>query len=133
MFRILIRLAIAALVINAAWRVGSVYWRFYQFEDRLQEIAQFGERKNDKALCGQAMESAGNIGVPVEADDVTVRRGANPTFNCSKGFEAVSGATGAEPAAKIFIDAAYTDVLPLFPGFTYPWPMKASANAWVRP
>ena len=44
MFRIVIRLAIAALVINAAWRVGTVYWRFYQFEDRLQEIAQFGER-----------------------------------------------------------------------------------------
>lgn len=132
MFRILVKLAIAALLVNAAWRVGNVYWRFYQFEDRLQEIAQFGERKGDKELCGQAMEAATNADVPVAEESVTVRRGTNPTFNCAKGFTATVRASSELPA-KIFIDATYTDVLPLLPGYRYSWEMTASANAWVRP
>ncbi len=131
MFRILIKLAIAALVINAAWRVGSTYLRYYQFEDALQELAQFGDTRKDKQLCDQAMEKAANLDVPITAEAITIRRGSNPTYNCGKGFEgAVAGAPG---AAKIFIDAAYTDVLKPLPGYRMNWEFRPSVSAWVRP
>ncbi len=132
MLRLVIRLAIAALVINAAWRVGTVYWHFYKWEDRLQEIAQFGDRRGEKDLCGQALASAAEIGVPAPAEAVTIRRGSNPPFNCGRGFEAVARARS-EPAAKITIEAAYTDQLPVLPGFSYPWEMTANVSAWIRP
>lgn len=132
MFRVLVKLAIAALVINAAWRVGSTYLRYYQFEDALQELAQFGDTRADKQLCGQAVEKAVNLDLPVTADAITIRRGSNPAYNCEKGFEG-----GAAPrtagAAKIFIDAAYTDVLQPLPGYRLNWEFKPSVSAWVRP
>ena len=132
MFRVLFKLAIAALVINAAWRVGSTYLRYYQFEDALQEVAQFGESRGDKQLCGQAMEKAVNLEVPINADAITIRRGSNPTYNCEQGFQGAVPASKAA-SAKIFIDAAYTDVLKPLPGYTLNWEFKPSVSAWVRP
>jgi hypothetical protein len=134
MFRVLIKLAIAALVIHAAWRVGSTFWRYYQFEDALQELAQFSESRTDKQLCDQAMEKAANLGVPIAADDLTIRRGANPVFNCERGFQGgVPPARGGVGPAKIFIDGVYTDQLQILPGYQRAWEFKPSANAWVRP
>lgn len=133
MFRTLIKLAITALVIHAAWRVGSSYWRFYQFEDALQELAQFGEQKADKQLCAQAMEKAANLDVPITADAVSIRRGSNPAFNCETGFQRAVPAALTAPVAKIFIDAHYEEPLVLFPGYRYPWEFKSSVSAWVRP
>jgi hypothetical protein len=132
MFRVLIKLALAALVINAAWRVGSTYLRYYQFEDALQELAQFGETRSDKQLCAQAMEKVANLDVPITAGGITIRRGANPMFNCEKGYEGgvVPPATA---AAKIFIEAVYTDVMQPFPGYRVNWEFKPSVSAWVRP
>lgn len=133
MFRVLIKLAFAALVVYAVWGTGSTYWRFYQYEDALQELAQFGERRTDRQLCDQAVEAAANFDVPIAADGITVRRGSNPAFNCASGFERAVPAGGTGPAARIFIDASYTDELKLFPGYTRPWNLTASANAFVRP
>jgi hypothetical protein len=132
MFRVLIKLAIAALVLNAAWRVGSTYLRYYQFEDALQELAQFGDSRTDKQLCTQATEHAANLEVPIAAGAITIRRGSNPAFNCEKGFEG-GVAPPATGAAKIFIEAAYTDVMQPFPGYRVNWEFKPSVSAWVRP
>jgi hypothetical protein len=132
MFRILIKLAIAALVINAAWRVGSTYLRYYQFEDALQELAQFGDTRKDRQLCDQAMEKAANLEVPVTADAISIRRGSNPGYNCEKGFQGTTVPVTVG-SAKIFIDAAYTDVLQPLPGYRINWEFKPSVSAWVRP
>jgi hypothetical protein len=132
MFRVLVKLAIVALVLNGAWRVGSVYLRYYQFEDALQELAQFGETRSDKLLCSQAMEKAANLDVPIVAEALTIRRGANPAFNCAKGFEGGVGPTSTS-ASKIFIDASYTDVLKPLPGYRLNWDFKPSVSAWIRP
>jgi hypothetical protein len=132
MFRLLIKLAIVGLVLNGAWRVGSTYLRFYQFQDALQELAQFGESRGDKQLCGQAMEKAANLDVPIAAGAITIRRGSNPVYNCEKGFEG-GVAPPATGAAKIFIDAAYTDVMQPFPGYRVSWEFKPSASVWIRP
>jgi hypothetical protein len=134
MFRVLIKLAIAALVIHAAWRVGSTYLRFYQFEDALQELAQFGEQRTDKQLCAQAKEKAVNLDIPLSAESMTIRRGSNPVFNCETGFAGgVAPGAGYVSSAKIFIDARYTEDLRVLPGYRYPWEFKPSVNAWIRP
>ena len=41
--RTLIKLAFAALVIHAAYQIGTAYWDHYQFTDAVQQVAQFGE------------------------------------------------------------------------------------------
>jgi|WetSurMetagenome_2_1015567.scaffolds.fasta_scaffold38439_1 hypothetical protein len=132
MLRLLIKLAIAALFINAAFRVGTTYWRFYQFEDALQELAQFGETRPDKQLCAQAVEKAALLEVPITADALLIRRGSNPPFNCETGYQGAVPSTAVQ-AAKIFIEGNYKESLKLVPGYTYVWTFQPSVSAWVRP
>jgi hypothetical protein len=131
MVRFVIKLAVVALIVHAAIRVGTTYWRFYQFEDALQELAQFGDQRPDKQLCSQAMDKAANLEVPIAADALTIRRGANPPFNCETGFQGAM--TSAGGSGKIFIDGHYREDLVLLPGYRYPWDFTPSVNAWVRP
>jgi hypothetical protein len=133
MFR-LIKLAVVLLVLHGVVRAGAVYWHFYQFQDALQDAAQFGETRTDKQLCAQVMDKAATMELPVAAEDVTVRRGANSPYNCDSGFKgAVPSAAASGSAAKLFIDASYTDEIPFLPGYRYPWEFKASVNAYIRP
>ena len=45
MLKFLIKLAVAALIANATWRLASVYIQFYRFQDAVTEVAQFGREK----------------------------------------------------------------------------------------
>ena len=132
MFSRLIKIVIAVLLVHAGYRVGSAYWRYYQFEDSLQELAQFGERRADKQICDQAMEAAARYHVPIASESLTIRRGEAGVFNCAKGPTGTpSGVTVA--AAKLFIDGVYTEQLEILPGYRRPWQFKPSVNAWIRP
>jgi hypothetical protein len=111
MFKKLVTLAIAALVLHAAWRVGSAYWVYYRFEDAIQEVAQFGGNSAEEETRAKVMKTAADMGVPLKAADVDVRR----------------------TQAKLFIDATYDTRLELLPRYYYPWTFKASVSAWIRP
>jgi hypothetical protein len=50
LFKLLVKLALAALIANAAWRVGSAYLTFYKFKDAVAETAQFGNQKSKAEL-----------------------------------------------------------------------------------
>ncbi len=133
--RVIVKLLIAALILHGVFRVGVSYWHYYQFEDALQEIAQFGERRSDRQLCAQALESASSLDIDIAADGVAIRRGGNPWFNCLNGFQQLGGGPGVtdSAAAKIFIEAHYAEGLRVLPGYSYPWEFKPSVMAWVRP
>ena len=127
----LIKLAIAALVIHGAWRIGSAYWTYYQFEDRLTQIAQFGDRRKDPELCKEAAEAATLLHVPVSMDAVSVRRGGNPAFNCGKGFER-GGAQAGLPPGKLTFQASYTESIEVLPGYKYRWAFEPHVEVWAR-
>ncbi len=131
--RLLIKLAIVALVVHAAFRAGNAYWNYYRFEDALQELAQFGDRKSDKQLCDQAIDAASGYDIPIAADAISVRRGNNAEFNCATG---PTGA-GLEPmpvasGQQLFINAKYRQDILLFPGYRYPWDFTLNVKAWIR-
>ncbi len=70
-----IKLIIVALVLNAAYRVGSAYWTHYQFQDSIQQMAQFSEHAAPEDLRTKILEMAGTLGVPIEPDNLTITRG----------------------------------------------------------
>ena len=43
MIRTVIKLLIAALVLNALYHLGGAYWEHYQFVDSVEQLAQFSE------------------------------------------------------------------------------------------
>jgi hypothetical protein len=105
----LIKLAVAALLIYASWRSGMVYWRYYQFQDQVQQAAQFLGSKSESDLQGAVMEIAGRLRVPLTEDHLTVRKELNHTL----------------------VDAVYTDRIEILPTYFYPWEFKMHADALV--
>ena len=111
MLRKLVTLIIVALILHAAWRAGSAYWVYYRFEDAIQEVAQFGGDSTDQEIRATVMKTAAEMGVPLKAEDVDVRK----------------------TQAKLFINASYDTRLELLPRYSYPWTFKTSVSAWIRP
>jgi len=127
----LVRIAIALLVVNGVVRLGAAYMDDYRFEDRLTEIAQFGDRRTEAQLCAEAVEAAQLLELPLASEAIRIRRGQNPAFTCGKGFEAaVAVARGG--AQKLYIDASYERDVDLVPGYTRRFSFSPSAEVWAR-
>ena len=102
MLRLLVKLALAALIANALWRAGSAYLTFYRFKDAVTEAAQYNNVKSPDELRRRILVLASDYGVPLPEGAVTVRRQDNHTL----------------------IDASYMQPVDLFPAFQYPWPFS---------
>lgn len=97
--RTLIKFAIAALVLHAAYQVGIAYWDHYQFTDAVQQVAQFGESEPIPEIKKRVMELAAERNLPIPEDAITVTR----------------------LQRRIDVDGAYTREILLAPGFRKPW------------
>ena len=110
MLKTVIKLLVAAVILNAAWRVGSTFLTYYRFEDRLQEVAQFGGSRPVAEVREQAVKVSKELDVPIEPDAIVVRK----------------------TDREIFIDASYVDQLQVFPSYYYPWEFKLTVKACTR-
>jgi hypothetical protein len=132
MVKTLIKIALALVVIHGAFRIGNAYWTFYRFEDTLQEQAQFGDRKTEAQLCDAAMDTAANLGVPITAAQLTVRKGAAMPYNCQDGPRGIEAGSLPQPSSQLWITGTYVDQVQVFPGYFYPWEFSPSVKVWVR-
>ena len=105
----LIKLIIAAAIVHATWRAGTVYFRYYQFRDNLQQVAQFSGGRSENELQNRAVEIARELEVPVDPDNIRVRRQENHTL----------------------IDASYEERIELLPRYFYPWRFNVSVDAFT--
>jgi hypothetical protein len=131
MVKTLIKIAIALLVVHAAVRVGTAFWNYYRYEDALQQLAQFGERRSDRQLCDEAVDTAATYGLPLAPAAITIFRGNNPPYTCD-GAGGAPTPTVLQPNSQIRIEGRYVDQIPILPGYLYPWEFKPSAKAWLR-
>lgn len=106
--KILIKLAISALIVNGAWRIGSEYAAFYRFRDAVREAA-LARGLSDDRLRERIMELAAARDLPLAEDQFTIRRKERHTF--------VSG--------------SYVKPLMLFPGVPYPWRFTWEVDGFV--
>ncbi len=95
----IIQLLVAALVIHATFRAGTVYMRYYEFKDDVTQIAQFGVRDTNNQLTNAVVDAAKRRELPVGADDVTITRHNQ----------------------RIIIDTRYQEPVELLPRYFYPW------------
>ena len=110
MLRLVLKLAIAALIANAIWRAGSAYVAFYRFKDAVAEAAQYSRAKSEAELRQRVLDLASDYDVPVAEDAVTIRLENNHTL----------------------IDASYTQPVDLLPGFRYRWPFTFSIDTFTN-
>lgn len=109
MIKSLIKLALAALVANAIWRVGSAYATFYRFRDAIQQSTQFSHGRSDAELQQRIIDLAAQYDIPLAADGFTVRRVGDHTFT----------------------EGEYRQDIDFAPGLTRPWPFKWETDTFV--
>ena len=132
MIRVVIKLVVVALAVNALVRVGFAYSRYYRLQDAFQQVAQFSERKNNKEVCDTVLDEAGKLEVPLTAELVIVTRGTAPGYNCGTGVaDAAPGS--AMMLNKLGISASYAERVAVFPGYLHSFDFKPQASAIIRP
>jgi hypothetical protein len=110
LFKLLVKLVLAALVANAAWRTGSAYLKFYRFRDAVTETLQFGTEQTKAELQQRVLELASEYDIPIAADAVSVRR---------------------DERNHTVVDGSYLEPVYLLPGYRYPWPFVCHVDVFT--
>ena len=106
MFRLLIKLAIAGLLANAVYRVGSEYLVYVKFRDAVRDAAMF-KATTDVELQRRIMELAFAYDVPLSEDAIAIRR----------------------EDRHVLVDGSYQKPIEVAPTFFYPWGFSWSIDA----
>jgi hypothetical protein len=103
-----IKLLIAAAIVNAAYRGGSVAMKYFQFKDTVERMVLFGQSESVGELNSQILEEAEKQSVPLDSDGVSVTR----------------------DGARTVADVAYSETVELFPRYFYPVDFSFTAEAF---
>jgi hypothetical protein len=106
--KLLIKLAITALLANAVFRVGTQYITHYQFRDSIREAAMY-QAKTEDELRDRILEIAATYGLPQGAGDISVSR---------NGRQWTTSGT-------------YTKKIEIVPTFPYDWKFDWDVDAFV--
>ena len=109
MIRFVVKLAIAGLLANAAWRVGSAYASHYRFTDAVQQSTRYRGEKSDQQIHDRVFDLASQYDIPVDEDTLTITKEANHTV----------------------VKGAYRKDIELVPGWVYKWPFKVDVDTEV--
>jgi hypothetical protein len=108
MIKLAIKLAVAALIANAAWQAGQVFAAHYQFRDEVRQAALV-RGQSDAQLQQRVMELAANRDIPLSEDAFTIRR----------------------EERHVFVRGAYDRMVPLAPRLDYPWRFEFDIDAYI--
>jgi hypothetical protein len=71
----LVRLVIAALLLNAGVRVGTAFWRYLAFKDSVEQLVRFSDDRDTAAtLHQQVLMLAKEHGIDIYPADVEVKK-----------------------------------------------------------
>jgi hypothetical protein len=104
--KVLIKLIVTGLILNALWRVGAAYASFYEFKDAVRAAAM-DPAKSEDDLRQKIVELASSYDVPVAADAIEIHRESQHTV----------------------VETAYTAPVALLPGYVYPWRFNVDVDA----
>jgi hypothetical protein len=77
-------LLLVAVIAYVGTNVGSIYFRYYAFEDQIRQSARFAAGLSDSALRKQLSFSADSLGLPASAHVLNiVRDGRSITISTS--------------------------------------------------
>lgn len=98
MIKLLIKLAIVALIANAGYHIGSEYLTYIKFRDDIRDAAMF-KAKSDVDLMARILDLAVRYELPVSEENITIER----------------------KERQVTIDGWYDKPIEVVPNYTYPW------------
>ncbi len=103
MIKLLFKLAIVALLANAAYHIGSEYLTYIKFRDAIRDAAMF-KAKNDAELMTRIVELANQYEVPLEEENVSIER----------------------EERRVSVEGWYDKPIEVVPNYEYPWHFSLS-------
>jgi len=97
-FRKLLNLAVVVLIAHAGWKVGPVFFRHFEFKDKITEAARYSGRHTAADLQKEILAIADSEGVPLDPKALKVQKSGE----------------------RVRIDVSYTQNLELLPRYYYP-------------
>jgi len=97
-FKLLVKLAIVALIANSAYHIGSEYLTYVRCRDAVRDAAMF-KAKNDTELTARIMDLATQFEVPLDEDNLTISR----------------------EDRRVSIEGWYDKPIEIAPSYEYPW------------
>ena len=110
MIKFILKVALAALIAHATWRVGSAYVSHYKFKDDAREAAQM-PRITDQQLRDRIIELASENDAPLEEENLTISRDLR----------------------HVVVDASYVRSIDVLPGYPYAWHFAWSIDVVILP
>ncbi len=107
MVRKIIKIAVFLLIANAVYQIAPVALHHFEFKDALQELVLYAQKAPDAEIVDRAMALAAENHVPLDRDDVRVRR----------------------ETGTVHIEASYVEYMHFLPGHSYPWEFDIDAKA----
>ena len=106
--KLLIKLAIVALLANASWRLGMEYLTHYRFADSVQEAA-IDSGQTDAQLRQHVLELAAKYDVPLADEALTIRTADR----------------------RRYINGTYIKPITLLPGYNRNWSFTLGIESYV--
>jgi len=104
--KLFFKLAVVALLANAAYRIGLEYLTYVKFRDAIRDAATY-KTKDDDDLRKRIMDLAGDYDIPLSQDAVSIRR----------------------EDRQVLVDGSYHKPIEVLPTFQYSWPFTWSIEA----
>lgn len=108
MIKTIIKILIAVIILNGLFRTGLVAWDYFQLRDEAEQLIIFGTRSSTDQLHGRIMAKAEELGIPLQPENLDVRREGSRTF----------------------ASASYQQPLEYFPNLTYPLDLSFMVDAF---
>lgn len=102
MIKTVLKIALALAIINAAFHVGDVAWRYYQLKDATLQLITFGPQVHTNELHNRIVQKAVELRIPLPPENIAVHREGNRTF----------------------VEGEYTQPIEYFPNQVYSLDMK---------
>ena len=108
MIKFLLKLAVAALIAHAVWKVGAEYANYYSFRDEVRNEAVY-RNLNEDDLRQRILELAADRDLPLGEGNLSVSRNER----------------------HVVIEGAYTKPITVLPGYDYPFSFDWTIDALV--
>lgn len=110
MLKSIVKLALAVLIANAAWRIGSVYVSHLRFREGVR-LAAAAAGPNDEPLRHAITSEAQRHDVPTSGADVTIQRAER----------------------RLDVTGSYSRTIEVVPGYDYPWTFNWEVEVFLAP
>jgi hypothetical protein len=70
----LLALLLVTALLYFGINIGEVYWKYYRYQDAMQQEARFAQMRTDQAIARRLVSVAESFGLPDAASQVQIRR-----------------------------------------------------------